>query len=339
MESLLYSHSFELLFVLAIIVDFIIGDPKWFPHPVKIIGKLLTIYETFFRKFIPHTMTAGLFTVVIALATVCSVTFFTLKWAVQNNTLLANGLSVVLLYFSFALNDLIKHSMHVYYNLQDPNLLEKARVAVGYIVGRDTSDLTDIEISRACIETVSENMVDGITAPVFWAIVFSFFSPLFGLTPITWSAIGIIVYKTINTMDSMFGYKNDRYREFGYIPAKLDDLVNYVPSRLSGPCIAATAFILSENWRQSVQIYRKDRLSHSSPNAAHAESAVSGALGIQLGGESTYFGKIVKKPIIGTGLAAPVSSDILRVNKLVTVSSIIFVLLLLLTRAIFIVLM
>jgi adenosylcobinamide-phosphate synthase len=174
------------------------------------------------------------------------------------------------------------------------------------------------------VETVAENMVDGITAPIFWAGVAALFSGPLPLSPITLAAIGITAYKTINTMDSMFGYKNDEYIDFGRVSAQIDDIVNFIPARLSGLCIVAAAQLLRKDWRNSLKIFLRDRLNHSSPNAAHSEAALAGALGLRLGGASSYFGETVEKPLIGDEKAVIGPRHILDSNRIILFASLIF---------------
>ncbi len=316
---------FELLLLAALFADYLIGDPKSIPHPVQGIGGIAVVSEKFFRKIIPHQRTAGILTFSSTLLLSVGSVFFMLEIAASYSPVLQAVIAVILLYFFIAVKDLITHSKDVYTSLSENLPISEARKAIGRIVGRDTKDLDRADICRACVETVAENMVDGITAPIFWAILFSLCSPVFSVQPIALAAIGITAYKTINTMDSMFGYKNERYLYFGWASARIDDLVNYLPARLSGFIVVLTAYILKFNGQNSLKIFRRDRHNHTSPNAAHTEAAVAGALGLQLGGPSRYFGEMINKPVIGEQLQAISPDHILKTNVLIVVSSFAFI--------------
>ena len=195
------------------------------------------------------------------------------------------------------------------------------------MVGRDTGDLDEAEVSRACIESVSENLVDGITAPLFWALIASLAAPRLGLPAVICAAFGYGAYKAVNTMDSMYGYRNERYIEFGSCAARIDDGFNFLPARLSGVCVIAAALLPGYDARRAARVFRTDRLKSSSPNSAHTEAAVAGALGVRLGGPSSYFGKTTAKPYLGDGLRVAERADIPRTNRLVVASAALFYLL------------
>jgi adenosylcobinamide-phosphate synthase len=233
---------------------------------------------------------------------------------------------------SIAAKDLAVHSKRVYHDLCSNEEISAARKAVSMIVGRDTENLDRDGICRACVETVAENMVDGVTAPLFFGICCSMLPPTWGIDRIGLAAVGAWIYKTVNTMDSMFGYKNERYLDFGWTAAKLDDIVNYIPARLSGIMVILSAYVLRLDWKGSAKIFFRDRLQHSSPNSAHTEAAVAGALGIQLGGGSFYSGKFTSKPTIGDRNRSLSENDILLANKIMTTGTFLFTLLLVLLR-------
>ena len=178
---------------------------------------------------------------------------------------------------------------------------------MSYIVGRDTDNLNKNEILRAVVETIAENMSDGINAPLFFIGI--------GGAPLG------LMYKAVNTMDSMFGYKNDRYMEFGYFSAKLDDVFNFIPARITGFLIILASLILGFNYKNSYKIYKRDKFNHSSPNSAHPEAAVAGALGVILGGVNYYFGKPVPKPTIGDSINAIDTNTVYKTNKLLYLTS------------------
>ncbi|MBW1792541.1 MAG: cobalamin biosynthesis protein CobD, partial [Deltaproteobacteria bacterium] len=221
--------------------------------------------------------------------------------------------SIIIMYTSLAARDLWKHSQAVYEALKAENL-EDARRKVGLIVGRDTTDLSEKEVSRAAVESVAESLVDGVTAPLFYAFLFG--------------PAGAMAYKAINTADSIFGYKNERYREFGWAGARLDDLANLIPARMTAFMIPVAAFLLGLNARNSLRILLRDRKNHSSPNSGHAEAAVAGALGVQLGGSNIYFGKIVEKPTIGDEDQQITPRHILLTNRLMLATTILVTLIL-----------
>jgi adenosylcobinamide-phosphate synthase len=175
------------------------------------------------------------------------------------------------------------------------------------IVGRDTANLDEAGVARAAVESVAESMVDGVTAPLFFAVL--------------GGPLAALLYKAINTMDSMFGYKNERYLKFGWAAARLDDLANFVPARITSLMIPAAAFLLRLDSRGSLFILLRDRLKHASPNSGHTEAAVAGALGVQLGGANRYFGKMISKPAIGDAARPIAPQDILRANRLMLLSS------------------
>lgn len=315
--------TFSLQFLSALLLDAMFGDPQWYPHPVRIIGVFCSWCERTFRKIFSNLYLAGFVTVVLVLVT--TVLFIAL--IVVSTSALASGfgaiVAVLLLYTTVAARDLLKHSNKVFTELSTGSL-EDSRSAVARIVGRDTSGLDRGGIIKACIETVAENMVDGITAPVFYAILASFCSPYLAVSSIGCAAIGAFAYKAINTMDSMIAYKNEQYMQFGWTAAKLDDLVNFIPARMSGICLIVAAFFLQLDYRRAAKIFLRDRLKHSSPNAGHPEAAVAGSLGVQLGGPSIYFGSLVKKPYIGELTRQPVPGDIQKSNNLVVAGTVIF---------------
>jgi len=312
----------------AVFLDLLIGDPAWLPHPVRGIGRLCVWSEKLTRSLLNNLYYAGLLTVLIVLTATAAGVLLLLQAAAAISPFLGATFAVLLLYTTIATRDLLHHSNAVHAQLGPNGTLEKARQAIAMIVGRDTRDLSQSGITRACIETVAENMVDGVTAPLFFAVSASFAAPFVGLSPIYCSVLGAFLYKAVNTMDSMIGYKNEKYLQFGRVAAKLDDVVNFLPSRISGLCVILAAFILKLDYREAARIFWRDRLNHSSPNAGHTEAATAGALGLRLGGPSSYFGKIVEKPYLGDGVREPVADDIQKTNRLMLVGTLIFVVLL-----------
>ncbi|MEG2539787.1 MAG: adenosylcobinamide-phosphate synthase CbiB, partial [Clostridium sp.] len=209
-------------------------------------------------------------------------------------------------YFCISSRGLAVEGMKVIKTLKNGDI-EGARHKLSYIVGRDTSTLDEKGIVRAVVETVSENMSDGIIAPMMFAAL--------GGAPLA------MAYKAVNTCDSMFGYKNDKYREFGYVSAKMDDIANFIPARVTAYFIVAAAYILKYDYKGSLRIYKRDRYNHLSPNSAHPEAAVAGALGIRLGGVNYYFGKPVEKPTIGYDLRPISVEDVDKTNRILMVVS------------------
>ena len=269
------------VFLGAYVVDIIVGDPRGFPHPVVIIGKFVKFLEGGMGGF---KRKGG---IILWLAVVIPV--YLITWGVVEGCLLINSLfgaiiTILLASLTLATKSLYDESK-VVLNALNRGDMEEARKRLSMIVGRDTKDLNGKEILRAVIETVSENLSDGIVAPMFYLTL--------GGVPLA------MAYKAVNTLDSMVGYKNAGYRDIGCFSAKMDDMANLIPARLTGFIIIFSAFILRLNWRDSWRIMRRDGRNHSSPNSGISEAAVAGSLGIQLGGENRYFGEIVRKPTIG----------------------------------------
>lgn len=317
--------TFYFQLLTAILLDAFIGDPEWYPHPVRGIGAICNLSESLTRRINADLFFAGLLTVVLVLGFTGAIVSLILFVAATISSTLGGIVGVVLLYTTIAAKDLFRHSMEVYSALENKANLANARLAVGKIVGRDTGSLDEKGVCKAAVETVAENMVDGITAPLFFGILASCFAPTFNISPISCTVLGAFLYKAVNTMDSMIGYKNDTYLIFGRAAAKLDDAVNCIPARLSGICLIIAAFLLKLDYKKAAEIFLRDRLQHSSPNAGHTEAVTAGALGIQLGGPSVYFNTIVVKPFIGDRTREAVPADIKATNHLVVVGSILFV--------------
>jgi len=323
---------FELQLMAAVLLDCLLGDPRFLPHPVRLVGFFCVTCEKIFRKLFSTELLAGFAAFVTVLFLSLALTAVLLFSTNHYSGFLAQIFAVILLYSTIAARDLVSHSRTVYRALVDDESLDNARSAVAQIVGRDTSVLDRKGIIRACVETVAENMVDGVTAPLFYAVVFSLFSPLLPIEPLFLAVFGAMGYKAVNTMDSMFGYKNERYLYFGRVAAKFDDAVNWVPARLSGLVLVPAAFFLGLDWKSGFRIFTRDRLAHASPNAGHTEATVAGVLGIELGGTSIYFGKKIIKPAIGEDKRPAEDMDILRSNNLILVGSLLFLSTLLLIR-------
>jgi adenosylcobinamide-phosphate synthase len=299
--------SLELQVILALILDALLGDPRWLPHPVRLMGWLALRCERLTRAIIPSEKLAGIITVVMVLLATGLTGWGLIRLAGLFHPVAETVVSVLVLYTCFAGRDLIVHSRKVYTALRDDDLVE-ARKRVGMIVGRDTGELDRSEVVRACVESVAESTVDGVTAPLFWAII--------------GGPLGAILYKAVNTMDSTFGYKNERYLHFGWAAARFDDLANFLPARLSGILVVVASFVLGLDGRESWRIFRRDRLQHASPNSGHTEAAAAGALGLQFGGSNYYFGEVVVKPLIGNPVELAEPLHIILVNRLLVATSI-----------------
>ena len=311
---------------LACLADFLFGDPRRMPHPVVLIARIATGFETYFRKQEISEKRAGRYTVIATFITVGLGTFFISFILFRVSPWLLVSGSVFLLYTTLALRSLSSHAMAVYYSLlqgEESGDLEPARESVGLIVGRSTENLDKDGIVRACVESVAENMSDGVIAPLFFAVSGALLCLLTGCGAFSLpvATLAALLYKTVNTMDSMFGYKNERYLHFGRTAALLDDAVNYIPARLTALVLVAGALLTRQNGFLSWQIFHRDRRQHASPNAGYPEAAMAGALGLQLGGESIYFGKVVAKPTIGDAHCRPETEHIKTAVRLMITSS------------------
>ena len=299
--------------ILGFILDFIFGDPRWLPHPICFIGKLISITEKAVRRFCgekPEGLLMGGFVMVVIVLTVAfAVPYFILTLAEMYSPVLAFAVETFMFYQIFAMRSLKEASLQVYDALKSGDLQE-ARKKLSWIVGRDTAELTDEEVAKAAVETVAENTSDGVIAPLFFMFI--------GGAPLAF------LYKAINTMDSMVGYKNDRYLYFGRTAAKLDDIVNYIPARISALLMVVSCFLCGKEFdgKRAWYIFKRDRYRHASPNSAQTEAVCAGALGIRLAGNASYFGKIVEKPYIGDAERAVETEDIKRADRLLYATAI-----------------
>ncbi len=271
----------------AYILDLLLGDPQWFPHPVRLIGRLIGWLENFFRKLGTTNFGLKVSGIILALI-ICGstfwVTFLLIYWAGNFSWYAGFACSVFLGYTTLATRDLHVETRKVLRALTRGDILQ-ARKELSFVVGRDTAHLDEPEILRALLETIAENTSDGVIAPLFYLGL--------GGPPLA------MTYKAVNTLDSMVGYKNERYGNIGWASAKLDDLANFIPARLSGLVIVLSSFLLRKPWRNSLGILWRDRRKHESPNSAWPEAAMAGALGVQLGGLNYYFGQPSLKPFLG----------------------------------------
>ncbi len=299
-------------FTLGFILDLIIGDPYNIPHPIRLIGSLISFLDKKLMrpdldKAVQKRRGFLLCVIVVSLTATLTGTIMCASYLVH--PVCGVVAESVLTCYILATKSLCVESMKVYAAQKSGDIVT-SRKAVSMIVGRDT-DCLDMEgVSKAAVETVAENTSDGVIAPLIYTCIGG---PVLGL-----------IYKAINTMDSMVGYHNDRYENFGFFAAKLDDIVNYVPSRISALLmIAATVFAgKSYDTKGAARIFKRDRYNHKSPNSAQTESVCAGALGIRLAGNASYFGKIVEKPFIGDELRKIETEDIKRVNNLMYITAI-----------------
>lgn len=298
--------------VMGYILDLIFGDPYWMPHPVRFIGNLISILEKVIRRFMPKTKRGeyigGIILTVMVVSISMVIPLVIILMAKSINTYLALTVETFMCYQILATKSLKVESMKVYDELAK-NDLPSARKAVSMIVGRDTKDLTFSGVAKAAVETVAENTSDGIIAPMIFIAI--------GGAPMGF------FYKAINTMDSMVGYKNEKYMNFGRFAAKLDDVVNYLPARISAYQMILSSFFLRYDYKNAFKIYKRDRYNHASPNSAQTESVCAGALDVQLAGNAYYFGKFYEKPTIGDDIREINYDDIKKANRLLYCTSII----------------
>lgn len=308
--------------ILAVFVgcglDALFGDPGNIPHPVCAIGWLIGKLERRLRRLVPagekQERRAGTLLVIAVLLITGLLSVLAVAVAYAVHPLAGAAVESIMCGQMMAWRSLKKESMKVYDALAAGDV-EGARTAVSMIVGRDTESLTEVGITKAAVETVAENTSDGIIAPLFYMV-------LFGGT-------GIFLYKAVNTMDSMVGYKNEKYINFGRTAARLDDVVNWLPARLSAFFMVAAGFVLEAAGRivrgtthysgsGGIAIFKRDRYNHKSPNSAQTESVCAGVLGIELAGNACYFGKLYEKPTIGDAKRPVEYEDIKRANSLMT---------------------
>lgn len=296
--------------VLGFLLDCALGDPKWLWHPVCAIGRLVSLTEKLLRRLFPKTprgeTAAGVLLWIIVCGLSFAVPFFLLRFLRGVNFWMGFAAETVMCYQIFARKCLTDAGAHVQRALGDS--LEQGRTAVAMYVGRDTSALDEAGVIKATVETVAENLNDGVVAPMVFLLL--------GGAPLGF------LYKAVNTLDSMVGYRNEKYEYLGKASAKLDDVFGFVPARLSAVCLIAGAGMLGYDSRNALRIYRRDRNQHKSPNAGQTEAACAGALHVQLGGDAVYFGKTVKKAALGDPGRPIAKADIGRACDLMTMASV-----------------
>lgn len=302
--------SLEIAIGIALLFDALLGDPRWLPHPVRWLGRLAQVLEAPARGLLP-ARAAGIATAITVIGAAVGASFLLLLLAERVHQQLADLVAIVLLFTTFAAGDLALHARNVLSALESGDLAE-ARRRAGMMVGRDTDSLDERGVIRATVESVAENTVDGVTAPLFYAC---FLGP-----------VGAIAYKAVNTLDSTFGYRDQRYRLFGWASARIDDVANWIPARLTALLIPIAAAATGKRAMASLRVLLRDGRKHSSPNAGLSEAAFAGALGVQLGGVSVYRGETIEKPTLGDPIGALDQSHIpqvLKVMRLTTLLSLI----------------
>ena len=304
--------------IIGFVIDLILGDPYTLPHPIRLIGTLISRLEKFTRKHFKDLRAGGVFLAVTVLVLSTAIPFLMLFVFYKLSMIVGIIAESIFCYYMIAPKCLSDESMKVYRAINE-NDTEKARKAVSMIVGRNTASLDESGIIRAAVETVAENTSDGVTAPIMYM---SFGGASLGF-----------FYKAVNTMDSMIGYKNEKYADLGRFAAKLDDVLNFIPSRLTAIAMIISAYILGFNGRNAFKIWKRDRRKHASPNSAQTESVCAGALEIRLAGDAYYFGELHKKEYIGDDNRPVENEDIKRANKLMYCTTIIVLIISLIFRA------
>ena len=286
-------------------LDLLLGDPAWMPHPVVWMGRGISAVEHFLRPRLPKTpggeFWGGVILAILLPFTTALIAGAVCILAMRLHPVAGFAVQTIWCWQALAVRGLATESRRVFLELEREDL-PAARVAVGRIVGRDTDVLDAQGVTKAAVETVAENFSDGVVAPMVYMFL--------GGAPLA------LAYKSINTMDSMVGYRNERYLYFGRAAAKLDDAVNYIPSRLAALFWIAGAAVMGYDAKGALRIWRRDRRNHASPNSAQTESACAGALGVQLAGPAQYFGEVHEKPTIGDAQRPVEPADILRANRM-----------------------
>ena len=294
---------------IAYVLDLIFGDPQNIIHPVQIIGKMINIGEKSllgkkYKSDRKYKFFAGMILNITVISLTYGITYLIRR--ISENSIIFTVAEIYLMYTIFSINSLAREGNRVYNILKEGNI-ERARKDLSYLVSRDTGTMDEKMIIRSTMETISENTVDGIVAPMLYMFL--------GGLPLS------MTYKAINTFDSMVGYKNERYMDFGKFSAKIDDVANFIPARITGILIVIGSIILGYDYKNSLKIFIRDRKNHSSPNSGHAEAGVAGALGVQFGGRVSYFGKEVDKPVIGDKIKDFELEDIKKNIKIMYVAS------------------
>jgi adenosylcobinamide-phosphate synthase len=292
--------------LLAVALDLLLGDPRNLPHPVKYIGSFALWIEAPLRRTMGNQRIAGMLAASIVVLGTGLATAGLIHGGRVVHPLLGDLVSTFFIYAGLAARDMVQHSYAVYQALVTGTLAQ-AQERVAMICGRDTQGLDEADVARAAVESVAENMVDGVIAPLFFVVL--------------GGPVVLMAYKAISTLDSTFGYKNEQYRDFGCASARLDDVVNFVPARLAGMLTPVAAALLGLRSASAWTMFRRDGSKHPSPNAGQAEAAVAGALGIQLGGVSSYGGVPSRKPTLGDPFVPVEREHIIQANALLMMTS------------------
>lgn len=291
------------ILLIAVFLDFVLGDPPTWPHPIRFIGWMIRRFENLIRKQrVINLKVGGFLLVLLSLSTVFIISTLLLLIAGLIHPMAKLVVSIYLIYTSLAAKCLAVEVKKVYKSLMDDDI-KMSRKLLSYLVGRDTSELSKNEVTRAAIETVAENTVDGVLAPLFYFMV----GILIGM-PVEL----MVIYKVVNTLDSMVGYIQEPYKDIGYASAKLDDLANYIPARLGSLLMLIAGIFLGFSGKNGLRILIRDRRNHKSPNCGYPEAVAAGLLNIQLGGTNRYFGEILHKPTIGDDINKLEPNHIIR---------------------------
>lgn len=305
-------NVFVVKYGIAYVLDLILGDPRWIYHPVVAIGKLISFLEKILYRFKNKILTGFILNIITLSLTFIISLFF---------TYLGVFFEIFFLFTTLATKSLADEGKKVYRILKSGDI-EKAKKELSYLVSRDTANLSTNKVIMSIVETISENTVDGFVSPAFFAFLGSFFEVTIFGKALSLALPFAMTYKAINTLDSMVGYKNEKYIEFGKFSAHVDDVANFIPARLTGLLFVPIAcIILGYNLKNSLKIFFRDRNKHSSPNSGQSEAAYAGALGIQFGGKISYFGKDYEKPTIGDKLKEFDYEDIKKAIYLLYTSS------------------
>ena len=299
---------YALPMLVGFVIDIFVGDPYNFPHPIRAIGTLIAKLEKFVRERFKNLRKGGVFLALTVLIVSTLIPLAVLLVCYKINIYLGLTAESVMCWRLVAARCLQKESMKVCRAVEEKDI-EKARKAVSMIVGRDTDVLDETGIVKAAVETVAENTSDGVTAPIMYIAL--------GGAPLGF------FYKAANTMDSMIGYTNEKYIDIGRFAAKFDDVLNFIPSRLTALAMILSAYLLGADGKNAAKIWKRDRRKHASPNSAQTESVCAGALDIRLAGDAYYFGELHKKEFIGDDIRTPESEDIRRANRLMYCTSVI----------------
>ncbi|MCD5410282.1 MAG: adenosylcobinamide-phosphate synthase CbiB [Clostridiales bacterium] len=289
-------------YLIVLVLDLVFGDPNWLMHPVQVIGMLVNRLELFFRK---NATKISLKIKGLILVLIVSGLSYLIPYLILNIPYINAFAWYYFAWTGISVHSLYKHSNRVLKGLS--NNLESGQRALSMIVSRETNSLSETEVIKATVETVAENTSDGIIAPLFYLFI--------GGVPL------MMMYKAVNTMDAMIGYKSDKYIDFGYFAAKLDDLMNLIPARITAALLVVSAFVLKLDDMRAIDAIIKDAKKHASPNAGYPESAVAGALNIQLGGPSYYHGKLYDKASLGEPMREIEIVDIKKAQKMMIIAA------------------